>query len=41
MKNWTKQNLGNEADIIMGQSPESKYYNKNGEVKCTPFNGHE
>jgi type I restriction enzyme S subunit len=32
---WRKVRLGDIADIIMGQSPESKYYNKHG--KGLPF----
>jgi type I restriction enzyme, S subunit len=28
---WTKATLGNLANIVMGQSPESKYYNINGQ----------
>lgn len=31
MSTWTKQKIGSLADIIMGQSPESKYYNEDGE----------
>ena len=31
MSKWVKQRLGDVADIIMGQSPESKYYNESGE----------
>jgi len=30
MTTWTKQKLGEIAEIIMGQSPESKFYNESG-----------
>ncbi|MCX6809400.1 MAG: restriction endonuclease subunit S [Candidatus Berkelbacteria bacterium] len=30
-EDWEIDMLGNRADVIMGQSPESKYYNKNQE----------
>jgi type I restriction enzyme S subunit len=35
MKNWQETTLGEITDIIAGQSPESKYYNK--EQKGLPF----
>lgn len=28
---WTKQKLGDLAEIVMGQSPESRYYNETGD----------
>ena len=28
---WRKQSLGELADVVMGQSPESKYFNEDGE----------
>ena len=31
MSTWTKQKLGALAEVLMGQSPESKYYNERGE----------
>jgi type I restriction enzyme S subunit len=31
MSTWTKQKLGALAEVVMGQSPESKYYNERGE----------
>jgi type I restriction enzyme, S subunit len=31
MRTWTKQKLGDLAEIVMGQSPESKHYNETGD----------